>query len=197
VRHLVLIVAVFAALLQVQAMAADFPIEGIQAPGFNLPDLSGTEHSLSDYLGKPLVINFWTTWCGACKYEFPVLESFSQDYHEQVRLITICAGNSQEEALAAVQEKGVGFLVLYDAQEVISKEYQPPRPRDKKRVVAFPFSVFVDKEGKVVYARIGTFTDIDSLISLLEQSGIDLVPAVTRPSDEKQPIDHGEKADSG
>lgn len=201
-RYLPLSVLVVAALFQVylfqaQAIAADFPIVGMQAPDFDLPDLSGATRSLSDYLGSPLVINFWTTWCGACTYEFPVLEQFKQKYADQIQLITICAGKSREEAITAVEEKGIDFLVLYDDQEIISKAYQPPRPRDKRRIIAFPFSVFIDTGGKVVYARIGTFTDVDKMVSLLKESGIPLSLPTPLPSDDAQPIDHGKKAKEG
>ncbi|HDL85328.1 MAG TPA: TlpA family protein disulfide reductase, partial [Candidatus Acetothermia bacterium] len=150
VKYLALSVLLVASVLSVQALATDFPIVGSQAPDFSLPDLSGATYPLSDYIGHPIVINFWTTWCGACTYEFPVLEQFKQEYADQVSLITICAGNSQDEARAAVEKKGVDFLVLYDEAEIISKAYQPPRPHDKRRIVAFPFSVFIDETGKVV-----------------------------------------------
>jgi len=179
------------------ALATDFPIVGVQAPAFDLPDLSGIVHSLSDYSGHPIVINFWTTWCGACTYEFPVLETFQQDYHGQVTLITICAGKSREEAVAAVKKKGVDFLVLYDDGETVSKAYQPPRPHDKRRIVAFPFSVFIDKTGKVVYARVGTFTDIDKMISLLQKAGVTLAAPSPLPAEGVQSIGHGEKANGG
>lgn len=162
------------ALLSWQGLAEEFPIVGAQAPSFDLPDLAGVEHSLDEYLGRPIVINFWTTWCGACKYEFPVLQQFDKKYSDQVQLVTICAGTSEQEALDTLEEKGVSFLVLYDEKETISMAYQPPRPRDKRRIVAFPFSVFVDENGMVVYARIGIFVDLDKMVSLLQDSGINL-----------------------
>lgn len=196
-KYLALIVLIVCSLMQVQTVATDFPIEGMQAPTFDLPDLSGAQYSLGDYLGHPLVINFWTTWCGACTYEFPVLEEFEQQYEDQASLITICAGKSHDEALKAVEEKGVGFLVLYDDEEIISKAYQPPRPQDKLRILAFPFTVFIDETGKVVYARVGTFTDIDKMVSLLQEAGVTLTMPSLLFSDGSQPIEHGEKANGG
>ena len=196
-KYLLVTMLVVGLVFSLGALATDFPIVGVQAPAFKLPDLAGTVHTLSDYIGHPLVINFWTTWCGACTYEFPVLETFQQDYHDQVTLITICAGKSQEEAVAAVKKKGVDFLVLYDDGEIVSKEYQPPRPHDKRRIVAFPFSVFIDTTGKVVYARIGTFTDIDKLTSLLQEAGITLTAPSIPQSDATRPLEHGEKANKG
>lgn|GEM_PF-1216553 len=196
-KCLVLIMFIVCSLMQVQTMATDFPIEGMQAPSFDLPDLSVLQHSLADYLGHALVINFWTTWCGACTYEFPVLEEFHQRYGEQVSLVTICAGNSQEEALALVENKRVDFLVLYDDGRIVSKAYQPPRPQDKRRIVAFPFTVFIDETGRVTYARIGTFTDIEKMVLLLQESGVTLTAPSSLPAQGVQPIEHGEKAKEG
>jgi len=197
VKYLALIVFVACSLLSVQVMATEFPIVGAQAPTFDLADLTGVQYSLDDYLGHPLVINFWTTWCGACTYEFPVLEEFKQQYEDQVTLITICAGTSQEEALKAIEDKAVDFLVLYDEEEIISKAYQPPRTQDKRRIVAFPFSVFIDETGKVVYAKIGTFTDIDQMVSRLQDAGFTLRVPSLPPSEGSQPVDHGAKATGG
>ena len=196
VKHLLMALLIACALLSWQALATDFPIVGKQAPSFDLPNLAGVQHSLGDYLGRPLVINFWTTWCGACKYEFPVLEEFKQKYSDQVQLITICAGTSPEEALKTVEEKGVDFVVLYDDKETISMAYQPPRPHDKRRIVAFPFSVFIDENGKVVYARIGIFVDLDKMISLLHESGIDLTEPLAPPIEGERPMHHGQSKNS-
>ena len=197
VKHLVLIVFIVCSLMQAQTIATDFPIEGKQAPSFDLPDLSMLQHSLADYLDKPVVINFWTTWCGACAYEFPVLEEFYQRYGEQISLVTICAGNSQEDALALVTEKEVSFPVLYDDEEIISSAYQPTRPHDKRRIVAFPFTVFIDETGRVTYARIGTFTDIEKMVELLQEAGVTLTAPSPLPAESVQPIEHGEKAKEG
>lgn len=166
------------ALISWQGLGEEFPIVGTQAPSFDLPDLAGIQHSLDEYLGSPIVINFWTTWCGACKYEFPVLQKFDQKYSDQVQLVTICAGNSEQEALETLEEKGASFLVLYDEKETVSMAYQPPRPHDKRRIVAFPFSVFLDENGLVVYARIGIFVDLDKMVSLLQDSGISLTEPI-------------------
>jgi len=173
VKRVAVVVLVACALLSWQGLAGEFPIVGVRAPSFDLPDLAGIQHSLDEYLGSPIVINFWTTWCGACKYEFPVLQEFEQKYSDQVQLVTICAGDSEQEALETLEEKGASFLVLYDEEETVSMAYQPPRPHDKRRIVAFPFSVFLDENG-VVYARIGIFVDLDKMVSLLHGSGISL-----------------------
>ena len=173
-KRVAVVVLVACALLSWQGLAGEFPIVGVRAPSFDLPDLAGIQHSLDEYLGSPIVINFWTTWCGACKYEFPVLQEFEQKYSDQVQLVTICAGDSEQEALETLEEKGASFLVLYDEEETVSMAYQPPRPHNKRRIVAFPFSVFVDENGLVVYARIGIFVDLDKMVSLLQDSGISL-----------------------
>ena len=195
-KYIVVVTLAVCALLSWQALATEFPIVNMQAPSFDLPDLAGVQHSLNEYLGRPIVVNFWTTWCGACKYEFPVLEEFKQKYSDQVQLITICAGKSQEEALEAMEGKGADFIVLYDDEGDISGAYQPPRPRDKRRIVAYPFSVFIDVDGKVIYAKIGIFVDLDKIVSLLQEYGINLTEPIASSIDGERPVPHGQSENS-
>ncbi len=153
---------------------SDFPIVGEAAPDFTLPDLAGSEVPLADYTGRPLIINFWTTWCGVCVHELPLFEEFYERYGDQVGLLTVCSGTSPEKAKELVKENSLTFPVLYDDGRTIAGLYQPPRPRDKRRIIAFPFTVFVDGTGTVIYAKIGAFVDMDRLVSLLRKAGFTL-----------------------
>jgi len=150
---------------------SDFPIVGETAPDFTLPDLTGNEIPLADHTGKPLIINFWTTWCGICVHELPLFEEFYERYGDQVDFLAVCSGTSPEKAKELVEENNLTFPVLYDEGRVVAGVYQPPRPRDKRRVIAFPFTVFVDETGTVIYAKIGAFVDMDRLLNLLRKAG--------------------------
>lgn len=155
---------------QLMAMS-DFPIVGEAAPDFTLPDLSGNEVPFANYAGKPLIINFWTTWCGVCLHELPLFEEFYERYGDQVNFLAVCSGTTPEEAKEVVEENNLTFPVLYDDGRAIAGLYQPPRPRDERRVIAFPFTVFIDETGTVIYAKIGAFADTGKLLSLLRKAG--------------------------
>src|SRR5271170_6340694 len=58
-------------------------LRGKIAPGFVLTDLAGKKVSLSDYKGRPVLVNFWATWCGPCKVEMPWFEEFHKQYAAQ------------------------------------------------------------------------------------------------------------------
>ena len=60
------------------------PLRGKLAPAFTLIDLNGNKVSLSDFKGRPLVVNFWGTYCAPCKVEMPWLEEFSRKYAPQI-----------------------------------------------------------------------------------------------------------------
>ena len=148
---------------------SNFPIVGEPAPDFSLPSLDGGSESLGSYAGRPLVIDFWTTWCGICKEEFPIFEEFHRAYGERIPLLAICSGTSQEDAAALIEEGGYTFPVLYDHGKSIARAYQPQEESVKREITAFPFTVFIDASGTVVYAKAGIFTSMDELLQLLRK----------------------------
>ena len=148
---------------------SNFPIVGEPAPDFLLPSLDEGSESLGNYVGRPLIIDFWTTWCGICKKEFPLFEEFHRAYGEQIPLLVICSGASQEEAVALIEEGGYTFPVLYDDGKSIARAYQPQEENIKREITAFPFTVFIDASGTVVYAKAGIFTNMDELLQLLRK----------------------------
>ncbi len=160
---------------------ADFPIVGATAPAFSLPEISGDTLSLDAYHGRAVIINFWTTWCGVCVHELPLFEKFYERYRDQVAFIAVCSGKTEQKAKELIKENGVTFPVVYDNGRKVAGIYQPPRPRDTRRIIAFPFTVFVNKDGTVVYARIGAFVTIDKLIVLLQQAGIQIKTGKAQP----------------
>ncbi len=148
---------------------SNFPIVGETAPDFSLPSLDGGSESLGSYAGRPLVIDFWTTWCGICKEEFPIFEEFHHAYGERIPLLAICSGTSQEDAIALIEEGGYTFPVLYDDGKSIARAYQPQEESVKREITVFPFTVFIDASGTVVYAKAGIFTNMDELLQLLQK----------------------------
>ena len=148
-----------------------FPIVGKQAPTFSLPGIDGENVSLSDYAGRPLVINFWATWCKVCKKAFPLFETFHHERRDRIAFLSICSGTSLEQAMKIAQEYAVSFPVLYDEGKQIARAYQPQETTVKREITAFPFTVFIDQAGVVVYAKVGNFSSLEALLEQMRALG--------------------------
>ena len=122
---------------------------GKQAPDFTLTTLDGKKVSLSDYKGRPVLVNFWATWCGPCKLEMPEFEEFRKQYSAQGLEILgladdVDAGNDK---IAEVAKKtGVTYPILLTDGKV-QKAYGG--------LDVLPVSFYVDRNGKVVVETAG------------------------------------------
>jgi thiol-disulfide isomerase/thioredoxin len=122
----------------------------IQAPDFTVYDLEGNEIHRSDFLGQPLVINFWATWCPYCIEELPDFEEVYQEMKEDVAFLMVDVADGQRETVEIasqyVEEQGFTFPVVYDTKLDALKQFG---------IRSFPTTVFVDKEGAIVFAKEG------------------------------------------
>jgi peroxiredoxin len=114
------------------------PDVGHPAPDFTLDTLNGETLTLSDLKGRPVILNFWATWCGPCRAEAPALESAS-------RLIgnagVILGVNVQEDPLRVLdfaEQLGLTYPIVFDRDASIAKLY---------RVRAYPTTYFIDSQG--------------------------------------------------
>ena len=114
------------------------------APDFTVLDMEGKEVSLSDFKGKPVVLNFWATWCYYCKEEMP---DFNKAYKEfpEVQFLMVNATDgvqeTKEKAEAYVKENGFDFEVFFDTNREAVTNYQ---------VTGYPATFFVDADGNLV-----------------------------------------------
>jgi len=146
--------------------SSPFPIVGRSAPSFELPDLDGTVVQSAN-LNKPYILYFWSTSCGICKRELPLLDAYDAEHGADVPLVTVCGGTSWEAARELVASYGVQALVLYDEYRSVSRAFQPADSDDGRQVTTYPFLALVDETGLVVYARAGRIPSVEQLIDVM------------------------------
>ena len=119
-------------LIIVAAFVFDFyPVDAIgtpdddyqMAPDFTLTSINGEEITLSDYRGKVVVINFWATWCGPCRYEIPMLIEFQELYGTDKLIVLGVAINSgsKEEVQKFADEFNIIYPILHGSDEELGK----------------------------------------------------------------------------
>lgn len=155
----VAVVALLGALLLVPAdrVAAQFdagiPV-GSRAPVLTITDLEGKPVDLGAYLGKkPVLIEFWATWCGVCKALLPELERVRKTYGDQIAMIgiNITVNDSRERVRRYLTAYRPPFVTLYDETGASSRAYDVP---------STAFIVVVDAGGTVVYSGTGEDQDL-------------------------------------
>ena len=126
-----------------QQTAEDAEAQRTAAPDFTAYDADGNAVQLSDYFGKPLVLNFWASWCGPCKSEMPAFQqAYEQEDGVQFLLVNMTGGReTQADAEALLEEEGYTFPVLFDLDLDAAMTYG---------VTALPTTYFLDAEGNLV-----------------------------------------------
>jgi len=140
-----------------------FPIVGRRAPEFALSGLGS--FSTADVRGKPMVIAFWTTWCGVCKHDLTVLEEFHRRYGNEIAVVGVCP-ERWPEVRAIVSGQGITFPIVRDPGADVTRSYQLA---DNLR---YPFTAFVSQRGEVVGVWAVAIRDLDHLLELLSKSEI-------------------------
>ena len=117
------------------------------APDFTVYDIDGNAVKLSDFRGKPVILNFWASWCGPCKAEMPDFESAWQTYGGEIHFVTVnlTDGYSEtvESASAYIAQQGYTFPVYYDTEMSAAYVYG---------VNSIPRTYFIDAEGNLLSA---------------------------------------------
>lgn len=136
----------------------------ITAPDFTVYDAEGNEVHLSDYFGKPIVLNFWASWCGPCQMEMPDFQEKYLELGEEVAFLMINMTDGGRETVQTASEfiasKGYTFPVFYDTMGMAAGVYG---------AYSLPTSYFINAQGHVIARAVGAI-DGETL-----QRGIDMI----------------------
>ena len=116
--------------------------QALLAPDFTVFDLEGNAHKLSDYKGKPVVLNFWASWCDPCKREMPAFNEIYAQYGQNVHFLMVNLTDGLEETVASasgfIAENGYNFPVFYDTDMDAAQAYGAS---------SVPVTYFIDAQG--------------------------------------------------
>lgn len=137
--------------------------EKVLVPDFAVYDSEGNEVHLSDFIGKPIVLNFWASWCGPCKMEMPDFDDAYAELGEDVHFLMVNMTSGREtleSATAFIEEQGYSFPVYYDTDGDAAMTYG---------VYSLPTTLFIDAEGYGIAQATGAI-NAETL-----QRGIDMI----------------------
>lgn len=147
--------------------------DAIPAPDFTLTDQNGESHTLSDYQGKVVFLNFWATWCGPCQMEMPHIQELYELYgddSEDVAILTVANPRSSEyptnsdieadQITEFLEEKGYTFPAVYDTTGEVFAAYG---------ISAFPTTFMIDREGNV-FGYIASTLTREMMDSIIDQT---------------------------
>ena len=158
-----LLAGVFVFLVATQLLGRPTPINvtvqggpaavGRTAPDFTTETLDGRRIRLSQYRGKPVLLNFWATWCAPCQDEMPLIQRASDIYKGQG--LVVLAVNYQQTSTSSMQaflrKVDARFPAVFDPAAQIAGAYGVN--------VGLPVSVFIDRSGTVSFIQLGQMSN--------------------------------------
>ena len=126
------------------------PLEPLQAaPDFSLQDMDEETHTLSDYRGKVVLVNFWATWCPPCRKEMPALEALYKKLGtDDFAVLAVNQWEDPDHVFTYTGDLNVfpSFPILFDPESSVSQDYN---------VKGLPTSFIVDRQGRLAYRAVG------------------------------------------
>ena len=130
------------------------------APDFTMLDMEGNEVTLASFFGKPIVLNFWASWCGPCKMEMPEIQKFYDKYGQEIHFLLVSVDDSLDAAKTFISDSGYTFPVYFDTTSVGAYTYGAS---------SIPLTFFIDAQGNLTAYYMGAMSE-----SILQQ-GVDMI----------------------
>ncbi len=141
-------------LTEVQPQTSASQNAAVKATDFTVIDKDGKKVKLSDFFGKPIVVNFWATWCGPCKSEFPAFDNMYKEYGDKVEFLMVNLTDGYRDTVDSVKnfisESGYSFPVYFDTEYSAANAYT---------VGSIPMSLFINSDGVFVNYHIGSMNE--------------------------------------
>ena len=133
----------------------DVELTGRSAPDFALKTLDGADFRLSDYRGKVVVLSFWASWCGPCRFELPELSRIKPMY-PAVSFVAVNVDRERADAERFLRRVQFDLPIVWDNEAMALGEYS---------VVSMPTMFLIDKNGTVQYVKVG-YSRTNKLVEL-------------------------------
>jgi len=138
--------------------------EPAMAPDFTVLDMNGNSVKLSDYFGKPIIINFWATWCGPCKSEMPAFNKLYEEYKDEIHFLFVNLTDGSRDTVESVKQfitnEGYTFPVYFDTTMEAATTYG---------AYSIPTTFCIDNNGIPVHSQMGAMSEdyIEQLVNAL------------------------------
>lgn len=133
------------------------------AHDFTMLDRDGQEHKLSEFYGKPIIINIWATWCGPCQMELPHFNEACQKYGDKIQFIMLDLTDGSYETrdgtIAFAENMGYSFPLFFDEMGEGSQAYD---------VQAIPLTIVINAYGRIVDSHLGSMSS-EELQALIDK----------------------------
>jgi thiol-disulfide isomerase/thioredoxin len=133
------------------------------APDFTLEQLGGGRIALAELRGKPVIVDFWATWCAPCEESIPVLVAFQKKYAGRVHVLGVSVDWEREAVAPFAKEHGMNYPVLF-GDESLALDYGAP---------GFPALFVIDAQGRIAEAHVGvtTLPELETAVAPLLADG--------------------------
>ncbi len=137
---------------------------GRPAPDFSLADLDGNPVRLADLIGRPVVVNFWASWCGPCVEEFPLLrEAVERHGGDGLAVVGVVYDDRSEAARAFMERNDAGWVAAMDPGQRVAAAYG---------ILGPPETFFIGRDGTIAARQIGQFSAAslqESLAAIMDE----------------------------